>query len=107
MRASRSPRWRRPRRWPTSDTSLLKKGWPKSFPIVQVPNAPLAIALVGSLVGWLTHGSVHAYARAVFFAAFAAWAWLELSDGVNWARRVIGAVLLVSVVFRIANALGA
>ncbi len=74
---------------------------------MQVPNPPLLAALVAWLVAALTHGSVHAYARAAFYVALAAWAWEELSDGANWARRVLGAVALVYVVIKIGAALGA
>jgi hypothetical protein len=45
--------------------------------------------------------------RAVFYTGLAAWAWLELTDGANLFRRVIGAGGLVFVVVRIAQALGA
>jgi hypothetical protein len=81
------------------------QGWPASFPIVQLPNVPLLAALVGSLVADLTHGSVHAYSRAVFYTGLAAWAWLELDDGVNWFRRALGAAGLVYVVLKLGAAL--
>ena len=44
-----------------------KRGWPASFPVAQLPNAPLLVALGGLLVAAATHGSVHAYARSVLF----------------------------------------
>src|SRR5256885_842024 len=67
-----------------------QRGWPGSFPLVQLPNAPLLVALGGWLVGALTNGSVHSYARAVFYAALPAWAWEELDGGSHWA---VGGVL--------------
>ena len=73
--------------------------------MAQFPNAPLLVALAGLLVAGMTHGSAHAYARAVFYTALAAWAWLELAAGVNWARRVLGAAGLVFVVVRVGAAL--
>ena len=88
-------RWRR-----------AQRGWPASFPLLQAPNAPLLVALAGLLVAAVTDGSAHAYARAVFYAALAVWAWEELASGVNWARRVLGAAGLVFVVLRIGAALG-
>jgi hypothetical protein len=63
--------------------------------------------LAGLLVAAVTDGSAHAYARAVFYAALAAWAWEELASGVNWARRTIGAAGFVFVVLKVATALGA
>jgi hypothetical protein len=83
-----------------------KRGWPARFPLLQFPNAPLLVALAALLVAAVTNGSVHAYARAAFYAALAAWAWEELARGVTWARRVLGAAGLVFVVLRIGAALG-
>jgi hypothetical protein len=84
-----------------------QRGWPESFPLVQFPNAPLLVALAGWLVGALTDGSVHFYARAVFYAGLAAWAWEELVGGANWVRRALGAGGLVYVVVKVGAALGA
>ena len=82
-------------------------GWPAGFPVVQFPNGPLLVAFGGWLVAALTDGSVHAYARATFYTALAAWAWTELADGTNWFRRALGAGGLVYVVIKIGVALGA
>ena len=59
------------------------------------------------LVAALTDGLVHDCARATFYAGLAAWAWKEVDDGVNWARRAIGAAGLVFVIVKIAEALRA
>jgi hypothetical protein len=59
------------------------------------------------VVAALTAGSVHSYARAVFYAGLAAWAWEELAAGVNWARRALGACGLVYVIVKVGAALGA
>ena len=84
-----------------------QRGWPAGFPLLQFPNAPLIAALGAWLVAALSHGAVHAYARAAFYAALAVWAWGELADGVNWVRRAFGAAGLVYVVVRVGAALGA
>jgi hypothetical protein len=84
-----------------------KRGWPASFPVAQLPNAPLLVALGGLLVAAATHGSVHAYARSVFYAGLAAWAWEELVSGANWVRRALGAAGLIYVVAKLAATLGA
>ncbi len=81
------------------------RGWPQRFPVLQPPNPPLWVALAGLLVASLTDGSVHAYARAVFYTALAAWAWMEVASGVNWARRLLGAAGLLLVVVRVGAAL--
>jgi hypothetical protein len=84
-----------------------QRGWPASFPVAQLPNAPLLVALAGWVVTALTRGVVHDAARATFYAGLAAWAWKELEAGANWVRRGIGAAVLVLVVVRIAEALRA
>ena len=84
-----------------------QRGWPAVFPLVQFPNAPLLVALGGWLVAALADGPVHAYARAVFYAGIAVWAWEELARGVNWFRRALGTIGLVYLVVKLGAALGA
>jgi hypothetical protein len=64
---------------------------PPGFIIWQFPNPPLILALVALVAGWLTGGTAHSVARALFVVGFAVFAWLELFQGVNWFRRLIGA----------------
>lgn len=85
----------------------LRRGWPASFPLAQLPNAPLLLALGGLLVAALTAGSVHAYARAAFYTGLAAWAWAELASGANWVRRALGAAGLVYVIVKVGAGLAA
>jgi hypothetical protein len=80
---------------------VFRAGWPAAYPLVQFPNAPLAVALVATLVARLATGDVHDYAYAVASVGFAAWAYLELAAGVNWFRRLLGAAALVWVVLRL------
>lgn len=84
----------------------LQQGWPATYPLVQFPNAPLLAAFAAWIVAALTEGSVHDYARGGFYVGLAAWAWLELSDGANLARRVIGAGGLVYAAAQIGSAIG-
>ena len=74
---------------------------------MQFPNAPLLVALGGSLVAALTHDAAHFYARATFYVGLSAWAWEELSSGANWVRRSLGAAGLVYLVIEVGRALGA
>ena len=111
---SHSPRPRRPV-VPTDDVrdhSALKdawrraqRGWPASFPVAQAPNAPLLVGLAGWLAAELGDGSAEAYARALFYVGISAWAWGELTGGVNWFRRALGAAGLVYVVVEAGTAL--
>ena len=64
---------------------------PPGFIIWQFPNPPLILALVAIVAGWLTTGTAHSVARALFVIGFAVFAWLELFQGVTWVRRLIGA----------------
>ena len=89
-----SERWRRG-----------QHGWPAAFPLVQAPNGPLIVALVAWVVATLSRGDVRDVSRAVFLVALAVWAWEELSDGVNWFRRLLGAGGLVLVVVGIVEGL--
>ncbi len=86
---------------------LAKRGWPPAFPLVQLPNAPLVVAGTGLLVAAATEGAVRDLGQATAYAALSAWAWLELTDGANVARRALGAGTLAYVVARVAEALGA
>lgn len=82
-------------------------GWPARYPLLQFPNPPLWMAIFGWLAAAATDGSAHAYARGAFYAGLAGWAWLELLDGVNAYRRVLGLAGVVYVSVEIAQALGA
>jgi hypothetical protein len=89
-----------------SEASLYeraKRGWPPEFPVVQFPNAPLLVALGALVVASLTSGAVSDAARATFYATLAAWAWLELTDGANVVRRLMGVAALAFVVARVAD----
>jgi hypothetical protein len=87
--------------------SLRQRGWPPRYPLLQPPNPPLALALAGWLVALPTDGSVHAYARAAFYAGLAAWGSGELTSGINLGRRAMGAAGLLYVVVKVGAALGA
>jgi hypothetical protein len=76
-------------------------GWPARYPLVQFPNAPLLVALAGSVAGRALHGGAHDAARAVFYAGLAAWASLELAQGVNAVRRLVGAAVLSYLALRL------
>jgi hypothetical protein len=65
-----------------------QQGWPSRFVVVQLPNAPLLVGLIASVVP----GAV---ARVVATAGLGVWAALELAQGVNWLRRAVGAAFLV------------
>ncbi len=61
-------------------------GWPRRFPLVQLPNPPLLIALAGRRL----EARAPAAGRATFAVAFGVWAWQEAAAGANWLRRALG-----------------
>ncbi len=77
----------------------------RGYTVGQFPNPPLIAALIGLIASWvLSSGSTaYALARAVFYVGLAVWAWLELSDGVNGFRRVLGAGGLLFVLVSLAR----
>jgi len=84
---------------------LTQIGFPRRFVIVQFPNAPLIVAFVAGEIGKHAHGSSHAYASSVSYLALAIWAYLELVEGVNWFRRLLGLTYLISTTVHLALAL--
>jgi hypothetical protein len=84
---------------------LRKLGWPRDFPIVQFPNAPLIIAFLAGAAAARTYGPGHAYLAAISFLAFGIWAYEELRHGVNWFRHLLGLACAIILVVRVAHAL--
>jgi hypothetical protein len=84
---------------------LTRLSFPRSYPIVQFPNAPLILAFASGLLAQHSHGREHAYAQAVSYLAMAIWAYLELFHGVNAFRRLLGLAYTISTAVHLANAL--
>ena len=84
---------------------LTALGWPKSFPIVQFPNAPLIVAFLAGATAGVVHGAAHADAKAVSYLAMVIWAYEELVDGVNWFRHLLGLAYVISTTTHLALAL--
>jgi hypothetical protein len=85
---------------------LTQLGWPRRFPIVQFPNAPLIIAFLAGAAAARTHNSGHAYLAAISFLAFGIWAYEELLHGVNWFRHLLGLGYGIATAVHLALALG-
>ena len=84
---------------------LTMLSFPRSYPIVQFPNAPLILAFASGLLAGHSHGREHSYARAISYLAMAIWAYLELVEGVNVFRRLLGLAYTISTAVHLANAL--
>ncbi|MBD2313849.1 hypothetical protein H6G20_19450 [Desertifilum sp. FACHB-1129] len=67
--------------------------------IAQMPNLPLLTALAAALLqAVLPSGNFQTALTLVAFGAFFTWAWQELFEGVNYFRRSLGLMGLVSAI---------
>ena len=76
-------------------------GWPTGFVIVQVPNAPLLVALAGSVVARATERRAAGSAKAIGRLALGVFAYLEITHGANWLRRALGVAVAVWLVIKL------
>lgn len=72
---------------------------------MQFPNAPLIVAFIAGQAAGQTHGASHAYASAISYLALTIWAYEELTQGVNWFRRLLGLGYAISTLVHLALAL--
>jgi hypothetical protein len=79
-------------------------GWPASYPIVMFPNVPLLAAMLAYAGSTLASGDVANVLTAISRVALAVWAYLELTDGGNAVRRVLGLGFLAYVISTLATA---
>jgi hypothetical protein len=63
------------------------------------------VALIAAVAGRLTRGPAHQLSRGVYYVALGAWAYGEVTDGVNWFRRLLGAGVAVYLVVTLVAAL--
>ncbi len=80
---------------------LSRWSWPRSFPIIQFPNAPLIAAIFAGIAGQATRGSAHRLALTIFYLALGVWAYEEAIRPDNWLRRLLGLGAGVYVVVRL------
>ncbi len=68
--------------------------------LAQAPNLPLLAWLAATLLQFIfTSGKVHTGLDLAAFGALFTWAWEELFNGINYFRRVLGLVVLVSTIW--------
>ncbi|MBD3884913.1 hypothetical protein IFO70_24575 [Phormidium tenue FACHB-886] len=66
--------------------------------IAQPPNLPLLVGLTATLLQFiLPSGNLQIGSDLVAFGTLFTWGWLELFQGVNYFRRALGLVALVSI----------
>ena len=67
--------------------------------IWQVPNAPLIVAMVSAVLGLFTTGRLSNFTGLIFFGSLFTWSWLEIAYGTSLFRRLLGAFVLVAIVW--------
>ena len=65
----------------------------------QKPNLPILIWISTIFINFFTEGRLYTFIDLIGFGALFTWAWLELFDGVNYFRRVLGLIVLVSLLY--------
>ena len=67
--------------------------------IAQPPNLPLLVGVTATVLKFIvTTGNIHTALDAIAFGSLFTWAWLELFEGVNYFRRVLGFLVLIGVI---------
>jgi len=69
------------------------------FVIVQFPNWQLIAMFAGWLGTKITEGQLLAISKTVFYIGGIVWAYEELFRGVNWFRKLLGAVVMSWLIF--------
>ena len=74
--------------------------------IAQAPNLPVLVGVAAAFLQYvLPAGQLQISAELIAFGALFTWAWQELFDGVNYFRRALGLLGLVSLIASGLNAL--
>ena len=84
---------------------LPELSFPRSYPLVQFPNLPLAVGLLADVAAGRTSGTAHSYAQALSYLGISVWAYEEMAHGVNGFRRALGLAFAVVTVVQVAHAL--
>jgi hypothetical protein len=68
--------------------------------IAQTPNLPLILWIIATLLkSVITSAKVSGGLDFLAFGALFTWAWLEIFEGVNYFRRALGLLVLISIMF--------
>ncbi|MBK5233874.1 MAG: hypothetical protein JJE13_12950 [Thermoleophilia bacterium] len=75
----------------------------RGYTVAQLPNAPIIVAILAAIASrFFDEGSVACgLSRAIFYVALTIWSYMELADGVNGFRRVLGALGIAFVLISI------
>jgi len=66
--------------------------------IIQKPNPPLLVAIAAFLIKIIfAKGLVHHLGDVLLTVSLIVWSYLEVMKGVNWFRKLLGAIVLISI----------
>lgn len=67
--------------------------------LAQMPNLPIIVWIVASLLRlFFTTGKISIGLEVIAFGSLFTWAWEELFQGVNYFRRALGLIVLISLI---------
>jgi len=70
--------------------------------IAQTPNSPLIGFILFTVLGYVWSSNqpkIHNLFEILSFGFIFTWAWLEITDGVNYFRRTLGIIILIVVLW--------
>lgn len=72
--------------------------------LIQKPNLPLSIAIVAFLIKTLfRQGPIHHLGAVGLTISLVIWSYLEVTEGANWFRKILGGIVLASNLFFLFN----
>ncbi len=74
-----------------------------NYALFAAPNAPLIIAVVASIASRLLPGFAEGVSQFVALGMWFTWAWLEVTAGVNYFRRVLGFLVFAGLLYTNVN----
>jgi hypothetical protein len=77
----------------------------QDFVIFQFPNKYLWIMIITWPLSYFLSGYYSFLARAIFDVAAVVWAYLEIVDGANWFRNLLGIAVMATIIIGIATGL--
>lgn len=63
--------------------------------LFQWPNPPIITWGMARVLAWVTSGNLKEFFNLLAFGALFTWAWLEIFQGANYFRRLLGLLVLV------------
>ncbi len=67
--------------------------------LMQMPNIPLLIAIFAAAVRFFASGPIYHFMDLVFFGSIFTWAYLEVTSGVNYFRRLLGVIVFIIILW--------